>query len=73
MEDIKEKTADEMEDEELEEFFMYLKVASEVVKEKGKYYEFECPICKGKATSIRNTYNGHLWSKCESCDMLVIQ
>ena len=73
MQSIKEKTADEIEDEELEKFLKYLKVASEVVKEKGKHYEFECPICKGKAAAIRNIYNGHLWSKCEKCNMTVMQ
>lgn len=45
----------------------------DVCKEKGKMYEFECPTCKEKANAIKNTYNGHLWAKCDSCDMSVIQ
>lgn len=73
MQSIKEKTSDKIEDKEIEEFLKYLEVANEVAKEKGKEYEFECPICKGKAIAIKNTYNGHLWSKCEKCDMTVIQ
>ena len=70
---MKENTVDEIEDTEIEDFLKYLKVTSEIVKEKGKQYKFKCPLCGGKATSIRNTYNGHLWSKCEKCDMQVIQ
>lgn len=65
--------ADEIEDKDIQEFLQYLKVADKVCKEKGKVYEFECPICKGKAKAIKNSYNGHLWSKCENCAMTVIQ
>lgn len=65
--------ADKTEDKYIQEFLQYLKVADEVCKEKGKVYEFECPICKGKAKAIKNSYNGHLWLKCENCDMNVIQ
>lgn len=71
------KKGDEIEEnkceEELEDFLMYLKIAGDVAQEKGKLYEFECPICKGKATAIKNTYNEHLWSKCERCDMTIIE
>lgn len=70
---MKEKTDNEIEDTEIEDFLRYLKVASEVAKEKGKYYKFKCPLCGGEAISIRNDYNGHLWSKCEKCDMQIIQ
>ena len=38
---------------------------------KGKMYEFECPLCK--ANAIKNTYNGHLWAKCDGCNTNVIQ
>ena len=65
--------ADEIEDKEIEEFLNFVKVANDVCKEKGKMYEFECPTCKEKANAIKNTYNGHLWAKCDSCDMSVIQ
>ena len=61
------------EEKDIQEFLQYLKVADEMCKEKGKVYEFECPICKGKAKSIKNSYNGHLWSKCEKCDMNVME
>ena len=65
--------ADEIENKEIEEFLNFMKVANDVCKEKGKMYEFECPTCKEKANAIKNTYNGHLWAKCDSCDMSVIQ
>lgn len=65
--------ADEIEDEEIKDFFKFLKVANETCKEKGKQYEFKCPLCGGKASGIRNTYNGHLWAKCNGCDMNLIQ
>lgn len=65
--------ADEIEDKEIEEFLNFMKVANDVCKEKGKMYEFECPTCKEKANAIKNTYNGHLWAKCDSCDINVIQ
>lgn len=66
-------SADEIEDKEIEDFLKFLKVASDIAKEKGKEYEFECPLCKGKANAFRNTYNGHLWAKCEKCEINVIE
>lgn len=45
--------ADEIEDKEIEEFLNFMKVASDICKEKGKIYEFKCPICKGKAQAIK--------------------
>lgn len=67
------KTADEIENKEIEEFLNFMKVASDICKEKGKIYEFKCPICKGKAQAIKNDYNGHLWAKCDSCNIKVIE
>lgn len=64
---------EDIEDKEIEEFLKFMKTASDICTEKGKMYEFECPLCKGKANAIKNTYNGHLWAKCDSCDMNVIQ
>lgn len=65
--------ADEIEDKEIEDFLKFMKIANDICKEKGKMYEFECPLCKGKAKAIKNTYNGHLWAKCNDCDINVIQ
>lgn len=62
-----------MEDKEVDDFLKFLNVAYDTCKEKGKHYEFTCPICNGKAQAIKNSYNGHLWAKCETCDMQVIQ
>lgn len=64
---------DEIKDKEIEDFLKFLKVANETCKKKGKHYEFTCPLCNGKVKAIKNTYNGHLWAKCEGCDMSVIQ
>ena len=65
--------ADKKEDKEIEDFLKFLEVANNTCKEKGKHYEFICPLCGNKAQGIRNTYNGHLWAKCSNCDMNVIQ
>lgn len=63
----------ENEDKDIQEFFEYLNVVNKVCKEKGKLYEFECPICKGKAKAIKSSYNGHLWSECKKCNMIIAQ
>lgn len=65
--------ADEIEDKEIEDFLKFLKVASNTCNERGKHYEFECPLCKNEAVAIKNTYNGHLWAKCDGCGVKVIQ
>lgn len=65
--------ADEIEDKEFQDMFKFLILASKVCKEKGKHYEFECPLCKSKAVAIKNTYNGHLWAKCNGCEVSVMQ
>lgn len=39
--------------DEIEEFLKFMKVANDVCIEKGKMYEFECPICKEKANAIK--------------------
>lgn len=64
---------DKIEDKEIKDFIKFLEVANNACKERGKYYEFECPLCKGKAEGTKNSYNGHLWAKCNGCDMNVIQ
>ena len=63
----------EIENKEIEEFFRYIKSADKAIKEKGKMYDFKCPLCGGNAKAIRNTYNGHLWSRCGKCEMVVMQ
>ena len=58
---------------EIDDFLKFVKTASNACKEKGKQYEFTCPLCGKKANAIRDSYNGHLWAKCDNCDMQVIQ
>jgi len=65
--------ADEIEDKEIEEFLNFMQVANDSCKERGKIYEFECPICKGKAKVSKASVNGHIHARCEKCDMKVIQ
>lgn len=65
--------ADEIEDKEIGDFLNFMEVAYDNCQERGKIYEFECPICKGKAKAIKSNYNGHLWAQCKGCDMNVIQ
>lgn len=62
-----------MEDKEINDFLKFIKTAEDVCKEKGKNYEFICPLCGEKAQAIINDYNSHLWAKCDNCDMQVIQ
>lgn len=62
-----------IEDREIEEFMQFLQVASDTCKEKGKEYEFECPICGEKARATKNNYNGHLWAKCNKCNIQIIE
>lgn len=44
-------------------------VSKHVSEKRGELVEFTCPLCGGKAWVSRSTYNGHIWSKCESCGM----
>ena len=62
-----------MEDKEIQDFLKFLKIANVTCKEKGKHYEFTCPECNGKAIAIRDEFNGHLYAKCEGCNMSIIQ
>lgn len=64
---------DGIEDKEIKDFFYFLKVANETIKEKGIIYDFTCPLCEGQAQGIKNTHNEHLWAKCEKCNMSIIQ
>ena len=64
---------EEIEDKEIQDFLKFMEIASKTCEEKGKQYDFTCPICGGKAQAIKNTYNGHLWAKCEKCEMNAIQ
>ena len=63
----------EIEDKEINNFLKFLEVANQTIKEKGKIYEFECPLCGSKAECSRSIYNGHLFAKCKNCDMQIIE
>ena len=55
------------------EDILFINKAYDVCTERGKLYEFECPICKGKAQAIKDNYNGHLHAECKQCDLLIMQ
>lgn len=58
-------------EENIDEFLKFLEVANNVCMEKGKIYEFECPICKEIAKAIKSNYNGHLHAECKKCEMII--
>lgn len=62
-----------LEDKEIKDTINFIKVANDVCKEKGKMYEFQCPICNGQAKAIKSDYNGHLHAKCEECDLTIME
>ena len=59
------------EEKDIKDFLDFLKYANDVCKEKGKIYEFECPICKGTAKAVKSSYNGHLHAECKECDLII--
>lgn len=59
--------------EDSKDFFKFINKANEVCVERGKFYDFECPLCKGQAKAIKSSYNGHLHAECKQCDMLVME
>lgn len=41
--------------------------------EKNGFYQFECPICGGKASWKRSAYNNHLHVFCKDCGIWVAE
>lgn len=62
-----------IEENEIENTLKFIGTANNVCKLKGKMYEFNCPICNSTAKAIKSDYNGHLWAKCEKCDMTIME
>ena len=62
-----------MEDKEVQDFFTFLKVANDTITERGRIYEFKCPVCGEKAKGIKNDYNGHLFAECKKCDLKIME
>lgn len=58
---------------EKENTLKFIRTANNVCKLKGKMYEFNCPICNSTAKAIKSDYNGHLFAKCEKCDMTIME
>ena len=51
------------------------KEIEEYLKEvaKSNIYEFNCPVCKGKSKGRKASIKGHIYIKCEKCDIIVKQ
>lgn len=41
--------------------------------EKAGKYEFDCPLCGGKAVWARSDWNNHLHCGCKSCGFQVME
>lgn len=61
-----------------EKIFTFLKALGENVPEdkpenRGKVFEFTCPLCGGNVKGVRFEYNGHVHAQCEGCNMKVME
>ena len=45
--------------------------AAEVIKEAGKCYGFECPICGGYAIGIKEIKNGNIHAGCSQYNVII--
>ena len=54
-------------------YLKFILAADKVAVERGKAYEFTCPICGGKAVGARAEINGHIHASCESCGIRIMQ
>ena len=49
----------------IEDMVSFMVAASDAAKDRGKVYEFTCPLCGRTAKSARAKSNGHLHAVCE--------
>ena len=42
-------------------------------KKRGTVVEFKCPLCGGRAIAKQSTYNGHIHSQCNSCEIKTME
>lgn len=54
-------------------YLKFILEADKIIVEKGKPYEFTCPICGGAAIGARAELNGHIHAACEGCGIRIIQ
>lgn len=68
---------DEIEDKEISELIKkmipFMKAAKEVIKEPDKQYQFECPLCGGKAVGGMASINKHVHAHCTKCKIQIMQ
>lgn len=60
-------------DDEIEKFLAFLGSATSTIEQRGKTFEWKCPICGGKAVGGKARSNGHIHAKCNDCNMEVMQ
>lgn len=49
----------------IEDMVSFMVAASDAVKDRGKVYEFTCPLCGSTAKAARAESNGHLHAACK--------
>lgn len=49
----------------IEDMFSFMVAASDAVKDRGKVYEFTCPLCGRTAKAAKAKSNGHLHAVCK--------
>lgn len=49
----------------IEDMVSFMVAASDAVKDRGKVYEFTCPLCGRTAKAARAKSNGHLHAVCK--------
>ena len=54
------------------------RILSHIIKntenmKKGTSKEIDCVDCDGKLIITKNSYNGHVWAKCNKCKFTMIQ
>lgn len=60
-------------DNKADSYLKFILEADKTIIERGKPYEFTCPICEGKAIGVRAEIDGHIHAACESCGIRIIQ
>ena len=49
----------------IEDMVSFMVAASDAVKDRGKVYEFTCPLCGRTAKASKAKSNGHLYAVCK--------
>ena len=58
-----------MEKRDFEQIKKFLQMAEEVCIDFETNYEFECPLCGGKAVTSKSRGSGRQYGNCKGCDV----